>query len=78
MLCEQNGRSTPQTARLSRADFFIGSEDVQIPWVIHAYEIGGSHYVRLRAVCQTLNVSLAWDGVKKTISIDTTQPYRAK
>ncbi len=65
-----------QTARRARADMYISQEDGSLmPLVGRAYEIAGSHYVKLRDLCAILGVSVGWDGKTRTITVDTTKPY---
>ncbi len=66
----------PQTARRASADMYVGLEDGSTsPFVGRAYEICGSHYLKLRDLCLLLGVSVSWDNANKTISIDTSVPY---
>lgn len=66
-----------QTARRAKADMYISTEDgsLMMPFVGRAYEIAGSHYVKLRDACVRMGVAVGWDGQTKTIIIDTTRPY---
>jgi len=65
-----------QTAYRAKADMYISLEDgTLMPFVGRAYEIAGSHYVKLRDVCVHMGVSVGWDGQTRTIAIDTTKPY---
>ncbi len=58
------------------ADMYVKQPDGGLyPFVGRAYEIGGSHYLKLRDLCVILDVSVDWDAETKTVSIDTTKPY---
>ncbi len=64
-------QSGSQTAVRATAAVYI--EDM--PLVGKAYEIGGSHYFKLRDLCMMLGVSVEWDADSATIHIDTAKPY---
>lgn len=64
-----------QTARRARADMYVDIGGDQTPLVLSAYEIAGNHYVKLRGLCQVLDMRVDWDGANKTVALDTTQSY---
>ncbi len=65
-----------QTARRAQADMYILLEDGSLmPLVGRAYEIAGSHYVKLRDLCVLLGISVDWDGQARIITVDTSKPY---
>ncbi len=65
-----------QTARRAQSDMYISQDDGSLmPLVVRAYEIAGSHYVKLRDLCAILGISVGWDGQTRTITVDTSKPY---
>ena len=55
-------------AEPSSQTFYVDGRQVQL----QAYAIGGSNYVKLRDVGQTVGFNVYWDGA---VYIDTTAPY---
>ncbi len=55
-------------AEPSNQTFFVDGQQVQL----QAYSIGGSNYVKLRDVGETVGFNVYWDGA---VYIDTTAPY---
>ena len=55
-------------AEPSNQTFFVDGQQVQL----QAYSIGGSNYVKLRDVGETVGFNVYWDGA---VYIDTTVPY---
>ena len=55
-------------AEPSSQTFYVDGQQVQL----QAYAIGGSNYVKLRDVGQTVGFNVYWDGA---VYIDTTAPY---
>lgn len=66
---------TTVTARRACTDIYVDTGEELAPLVLSAYEIAGNHYVKLRGLCQMLDIRVDWDAPSKTVALDTTQSY---
>lgn len=68
------GDGTRKTAQPSTSAIFLDGQAVQLT----AYTINGNNYFKLRDIGATFDFSVAWDGTKNTIAIDTASGYTAE
>lgn len=68
------GDGARKIAQPSTSAIFLDGQAVQLT----AYTINGNNYFKLRDIGETIDFSVAWDGAKNTIVIDTANGYTAE